>query len=710
MGYSTGTATTVSGLLASLDTFLVDNGWTVDTITSTDKVYSSTGNDDREAINIRATDANESGAGLLDGHLGYGLSMHDYFATGKVADRAVVTFRAYQSWNTGANTGLNCAEGKWGRFAMFTRGNGRPTDYIVRGITTSDTDGENIWWLEGNYLWTPGKESTLTAYPGSTFWPRFLNCSTGYYTAVRYPTLSLVDGYAPEITEWSPKNHIHKYMSSPSATSHTWNHWVPVYVGDTMYLYGSSIDSTNVAPTPYTYYTWCSYNCSTATWAKKTAPDFAITPVNTSQGAICWDGNDYIYSVTNGANKLQRYSIAGNSWDVLTEVPDNQTYGELVYIPASESGFDHDRVYLMGNTTTCRYYDIVHGGWATAGTTGVMTNGAGELMNGDLAFLYYYGALAAKTIGMYKFADSSDSNNLTFPLVFYNAGVGWINRRVSDLHVNVTATMTYYFFCDKRHFKIAIKHDDGKWFWTYAGCIDPYNKAEIVKTTATSGTGAGVVVSVDQTPTVASGDLLMIIDPAGDYRVHTIAYGSTANTITFSGIGSAIPSGCIIGEDPQPVGVFSDDAYMWFPTNVPSYLQVGWPTSSTGGNNTGALPAGVEPFYDVTPLGRPARQSEGAMAETSFQYQARLGGDYWNKRTNKFSLMPLIVQQDRNYMPEIAERRGQLIGAYAVGENGRAVSEDIINVGGENYLYFEPTNGNLSVADTGFAICLGPMV
>jgi hypothetical protein len=473
-------------------------------------------------------------------------------------------------------------------------------------------------------------------------------------------------------------------------------------LGDKVYIFFAN----------YTAPTWSCWDPETDSMiGVAVAPFIPSTDAYNGRAWIVWDGNDYIYLHRGAATaSFSRYSISGDSWTNLTNSPANFTttsgYGNrLVYVPAAESGHAEDRIYALGGiaaTDTRVYY--VDGAsantWGASSIANFLRNQYDNptILNGSNIAL----ATRSGATGLYAYDFAAETSNSVavgnFSSNFTQGAIYYVDRYVCDLRAHTS--MTYHFVCDKDHFAVAVKHSDGKWFWTYGGAIDVYSRGIKVTCTADSSTGANVAVDIDGDLEADAGDFITIIDPTSDLQLMAQVVSSTSTTVTLDSLSDVVTSGCLLGEDPVPVGIYSSQAMAFFPTNY-------------AGIDT--LPSETNAFYDVRPLGDPFirpysyKSSNGYVATPPIDMNAsqlNTSTNLLNKRSGKYQLLPMVVQQARTYMPEMHEVRGQLKGVYATGTGGEAVNEDTVTFGGQTYLMFQPNDyGQRTIP----FICIGPI-
>jgi hypothetical protein len=702
MAYATGSASGLADLLSKLKTFLSANGWTsLDEISATDHVYYSAGEDGETPIYVRVSDANA--AGLLDGHLGYGISEHDWFATGKVATRGVLSLRAYQCWDSATHTGDVEQNGRLGRYLWWNRGNRYPYLGCLRGVSKTDPDGDGA--IDVNYengLFGVGYKSVTMGTAPANAVARFLNLRHAMF-----PSVKLFHDSTIAATSGRTHAFFHNLMNRenyiPTQTpTRTYGNYVLAMVGEEMYAYFFSTAAPYFSRTLIS-----SAKIADASFETKATPSWGAPVIGTRLAV--WDGDDTIYAARGGAGSyasFAKYSISADSWTNLANLPAGFSYAyagsQFIYIPASDSGHAEDRIYMLGwssTTTDSRIY-YVNGAsantWSGSSVANLQQHNASVVayLNGEA-----YGVAFRDGSDVYQgmdFAAHSYTGTLqTTPYTLTNVATYFVNRYVCDLHVSDSCT--YYFICNKDHFKIAVKHSsNNRWYFTYGGKIDSYSKASKAIVNATSSTGANVAVSVDRDLGAEAGDVLVLLDPLSDYQLSASVISSTTSSVTLDTVSEAVPSGTLIGEDPIPVGIYSSQAMAFFPTNYASI---------------DSLPAGVNAFYDVRPLGEPVIipfkfSGPDWPVDASQSYAENVATNTINQRTQRYQLLPMVVQQTRPVMREMAEVRGQLIGVYATGATGEAVDGDTVTFGGQTYLMFQPSD--YGQRDVPF-LCIGPI-
>lgn len=701
MAYETGTASSLSDLLSKLTTFLTTYGWSVhDQLSASDVVVCSTGTDGRKKIYIRLSD----GSALRDYSLGYGVSMHDYFAQGAVADRCVISCRAYQSWDSVAHTGQQEASGQLGGFSLYAPGYSRPYIYRCRGVTDSTPDGEGVHTMLSYGAFFVGDPND-TAYNAACWLPRFLEFQQGAvgYNPRYYPWRSGVTTEGDMVAFLSMASFFHGFDTRIATSCFAHGSHIPVFNGKDLWVYAAFSNAS---------YYWMKRRPSdsgSGAWTKCANPPWAPSSSYVGPRGVCWDGQDTIY-VTRGAdsNNFAKYSISGDSWTALNNTPQTWAAGNLFYYPNSESGLGADRIYAFSlNGGGVYYFDVSTGNWsANVGSVPSSARSGGPCwINGGNKILFAHSTTTAYYYYTVTTGAYTQLSNL--PANCYRGGEAYVNRYVCDLHIQTGVLQNYHFFCDKHHFKIAVEHTDGRWFWTYAGEIDPFNKREFAVTTSQSDTGDNVVVSVDRTLTAQAGDWLMILDPSGSYQDQLEVVACGTNTITFSSVEVAIPEGSLVGEDPLPVGVFSQNAEKWFPTNYPRKL--------LNEEIVSDLPGGFTPYYEVRPSTWPDYASfywDGYVNFSEvFAGSTTITDGAGNARTGQYDLLPFIVRNNQSDMEIMRESRGTLYGAYAISQHGSATSGDIVQFNGENYLVLKSDDGpGIGYgAVRSYCVCLGPM-
>jgi hypothetical protein len=323
----------------------------------------------------------------------------------------------------------------------------------------------------------------------------------------------------------------------------------------------------------------------------------------------CWDGGDLIYVLEGAVNTgFAVYSISGNSWTSLAVRPTLAGWStsgtqsgvkKMLYVPASLSGFAHDRIYMFPATfgtgnTTWYYYDVTTDSWASpAALTSITT-------------YYSLGTCLVPQIGahgkIYAIGINGPSS-FNFTLVIYDiASDSWsspatIDFTQTDWSVSAGKWMTMFrdqagkLILPTSSANLMLQAQGNKDFFSvigtwilpassikvqryaYAGFYNTYGNVNsfVASSSISPGTNVTVALTTDPTNKISPGDPILIYDQnahvqnmegtntlvQGGGEVCTVT-GVSTNHLVLAHVINSYAGGVILGGDPMPACVSND--------------------------------------------------------------------------------------------------------------------------------------------------------
>jgi hypothetical protein len=501
-----------------------DLGWTlVDTLTSTDKVYSIAGQDIvRPTIYVRMT------MNVFDEAPG----------SNPIGNQENIVFRIYRSWSTGTHTG----KGETGRIgpriviAPYFKAH-----YHVQKLGLFLPASEQYSVELNPFTNFKMQEVSSWAFNGRGVY-YLCNSLTGlfFYDFSTHKTSIISHVPADE----RGVNNLLILTNDSDGFEYLW-----VMIQTDGGLYSSSFRR---------------YDVHNDTWSAALAdPPWGDFWYDYRPWA--WDGADTLYMAKGETPEstlpcpFAKYSILTNTWTVLADIPfidywsPNNTYvnySQMVYVPATLSGHAHDEIYaafIEGGYNQWRRYDVVTDAWITS-PTGIanlpVNNTFARLWldptigNHGTIFGILINPITQKPSNLYAYdiannvwSDQIYTWNATediWKIYSYEASLGitsftsirtyagalYLPRTLS---INIEAIGNKDFISIVSYWQQAL-HAPPIQRWVYAGFYQSYMKTD--KFTASSGFGNGKNVTVTLTETVTGllveKDFVEIYDPVAN--------------------------------------------------------------------------------------------------------------------------------------------------------------------------------------------------
>jgi hypothetical protein len=697
--FSSGTFYHPQTLWDAIDSSMIASGWSVQStiVDSSDRVYFSTGEDGYAFNYIRVAHRIED---LQKWNMGWPQILdEDGYSD-------YVNFYAYQYFNSGgtnpavdgygeigkfgprlyANVGQNSTDIRWSNLRTGVSGDSRWTD--MRGDVTGGDNRDRRLEANVRNAVFDGK-NFIYYFAQGNFYKYNISTGENIYMFGFDGGGAIASGYIRE------RDRFAVIASYNSATS-----------GSQYYKYefdeeGTLISGTKLSNVPWGY-------------------------GNNQRGSAAI--GRYVYVVRGdfndgGNTNVAVYDIVTDTWNSITALPATvHTRGSrAAIVPKGAGGITNHRLYVNRGINGSQLYfiDLQDTGlpvggyaptWQTATSLPLTPSGGSGLEFDGYGRLLYSAADAGSTGREFYYQDITPAGTASWTLAGVNYMWADINES-STIHTHycnqarvrafANEQQKYWIIVNKDRLIVVTKSLSGKYHHCYIGRIDSfYDDTTQVRTTSAVGAGVNQVVPVASTSQFTVGQRIYIcdIDRGSPTAVTGTIQNITQNviknehtqitainpgtSITLAELKNDYPTNSLIGFDIQAVIATAAMTRYAMALNC-----VNTPGVGVGNNLASGDPA--EQVYVYEP---------GVTAEYTALTDV-------NDRTGEFTLWPyLVFTEGTGNRFSGKEVRGQLIGMYSCG-NGRGTSEDIINIGGQNYLLFDL----IGMSDTRYSI-VGPIL
>lgn len=425
---------------------------------------------------------------------------------------------------------------------------------------------------------------------------------------------------------------------------------------------------------------------------------------------LTWDGGDNIYMHTNNnSTTFYKYTISSNTWTALAVSPvsfsvrafnASHTPCHAVYVPASVTGLGEDVIYMMptGGTTIYRY-DVTSNAWRSTTGTGALT---AQTTIAQTSLLYWdrkkylYQQFASGPIYRSDLSVSPNSFSYLGALdtgARTHQGAIAMNFMTSKVRCNNVIPMKYFFRGDLDSLSVVCRigsnPGSGRYNWAYMGQIDSSYRSDIMNVTSPVSPGVRVNVVVDSNSGFVSGDSVLFANWSGSHFERTSIFDMSGSTGFYCNLTSSFPAGTKVGIDPSQTILTGDTG-------------IGTAAVSSAGYR-----ADLESdWYYVWPESDYVAMQKNTPTARGAYLPARV--KVYNNET--FSVYATSTPGSR--VNTKAETLGYLKNVYAIqqGSYPNPQNEDIINIGGAQYMFFNPHNNVLSPTNSDRrGILIGPI-
>jgi len=309
-----------------------------------------------------------------------------------------------------------------------------------------------------------------------------------------------------------------------------------------------------------------------------------------------WDGDDYIYAWCHNRNNFTRYSISGDSWADLTNLPETadftyRNYREsAAYIPASASlttmtGSDDlpsdtilmkidddqywrryhvntdDWTYITEPFTDQDDYDTRW--WDGNNTLYARDNDTTTLYSLNISSSFAEPGASWTTVSQFWTSPDGFASNLGMwqenPI---NSPISKIRGQQQDHYLSSSQKMNYWFQGDQDSINI-VTETSGAFFWSHFGTYDSLVEASQMKSTAAFTGSTKVNIPVESTTGFVTGQNVLIADVSGSATVEKAQILRIVDSTNFevTNLVNTFNSGTIIGTDPHKA-IATGDAMM----------------------------------------------------------------------------------------------------------------------------------------------------
>lgn len=514
LNYATGIVTSLNGLYDGLSTFMGTCGWSLtDTVTTRDKVFSSTGSDGAVNLVFRLMSSAEAGNPFSKNVN----NPHNIFPW--------IFAMGYNTWNSGSHSG--------------TQGYGQVGPWLTGSATASGFAADSLHILRYNVASPPIVTALDAPLLGRTRRIKTADCyeNPPWVFDGRRKFYSY-NGVATTQVGWCDLSHGESNSGSGGVVSTSIGN-----SGGYVLVHDKATDKDFVYllwPTSATATQWQRYDIEANTWATLAAPIWS-TSAGITGSACVWDGLDTIYALEGaGTTNFGKYSISGNTWTTLTATPvarsssfntsSTATPGGIVYCPAALTGLSEDVIYafLAVSTTVIYRYDVTSNAWRSTSGTGALTaqSAVGPqsfLLKTNTRLLFSSPNTTPGTLWRADLtqAGSIDSTWVSFgvwqsALRIYS-GITIVDHIPAKVRAHASFNTTYWFLGDADSVTVVTKVEaaNSHYYWMTFGRFNGSNRTEIMTTTATaSGPAAHLTIAVDDSSKYSAGETVLIWDPA----------------------------------------------------------------------------------------------------------------------------------------------------------------------------------------------------
>lgn len=546
MSYETNSVLSLNDFYDALITFMTANGWTLhDTITTRDKVLTSTGTDGKRNMTYRLTANSEAGRPYKDPS-----NSHQAIPQ--------VLVRGYSNWDAGTNTGTG-EFGHWGP-NIVTAQNGDPAMWMYRidGFTPPIA-GSGI---EYSYWSTKSNNFLPIQHDGFRKGIMWNFTGTGQFI------------FQDIVTAQTGSTNGANGSSTSSDNRPAWVHDLTTNK-DYMYcLLANASDSLR--------YQRC--DLEALTWTTLTAPALATNP---GDAQSVWDGADTIYvHCAATTNVFKKYTISTATWTTLAVSPTTRishTGGSrnAIFIPASVSGHTEDAVYMfLGNTTNIYRYNVTSNTWTTINTAWATHNATnGDFIEWDGAGFIYWHFPFNSAIYRISVTDLTLTSWVSLGNV-QSAGHSttanyFLNHLATKVRASNVLSNTYYFLGDADSMIVVTKVGTGstaKYYWMYMGKYDTSYRDSVMTLTAGATVGVRPTVTVDSTAGFVVGETVTIYNPTTAVSEQIVIFDIPSGT-TFrpNNLVNSYAIGSRVGVDPIQHILSGDCGFGCLPTSPKGY-------------------------------------------------------------------------------------------------------------------------------------------
>jgi hypothetical protein len=656
----------------ALITFMTSNGWTVaDTVTTRDKVLTSSGTDGKLNMVYRLTGNAEAGN-----------SWKNPAAYQKVVPQIIA--RGYHNWNAGTDTGTN----EYGILDMMVTGpvvnSGQLWYYNRINTTVPLTDGTTPLLSPFN---SKGTSTISVAVPHMFDGRRRVYAADQANTGLSY--IGDLASPAGNYLSWATNA-----GNLPMAQGMV---WVWDATTNKEYIYYFQNTATLASQ-------WWRYDIDSATNQQMAATTWAASAPNGSE--LLWDGGDYIYAFKGAATTdFSRYSISGNSWSARTASPALPSANTVsiargkraIYVPNSVTGIGEDVIYLrIDSTTTIHRYNVTANTWSgsiTAPTT--MAQGV-MLLWDNVRYMYVWYPINTVSSQLWR------SDLTTAPGTFTNLGTVasaalnthsafMTNTPTSSLRCSNTLGTKYWFVGDADAVTAVVRVGDNrlsaKYYWFRLGKYTTNYKSAIMTLTGSATAGVRPTITVDSTTGYNTGEKVTIFDASTGTSEQVVIYEVTsatqfkANNLVYS-----YTSGSKAGSDVVQHILTGDSGF-----------------GGTALTGAGFKPDYLRPWYYVAPdpdtgFRNSTYTGRGAYMPLDFRISnpfMTAAGTYPTAGTTPFANCEFL---------------GRLTSVYALPSASYPApqAEDTVVINGQNYIYFPQSETAWLATPNNMGIVVGP--
>lgn len=674
--YANGTFSHEIDLFAKVETALLDAGWSAHAtlIDGYDKVFYSTG-EDGYAINYLRVAAQQGD----DYHENTGFRQRRD-ADGYTGFLNFFTYQYFPSWGTSTLDGYGEA-GIYGPVmyhACKDSGNTVVGEVLKYNLATSTAlDPRVVESKNPIGIWPTSDDAGTGSTAGSAKFDGTKNLYiSGYTASLGTGTTSSFDVSRSITTD------IHVISGSPS-----YNMKGCTYIEELDAI--AFLNLTNITSSVQNgYLQLYDYNDQLIEVRNITPPPWATSSLaNESVGY-----GRYFYAMRGSSTAtIARYDVLTDTWLTITLTGGTNLSGggNMTFVTREQTGLPNHRLYYF-NSTTHLYVNIEDNGsiidssWTSAAAIpfNSSTKQPGYEWDGYNNIFYSAGAGGSTKKELYKYSLSGNA----FSIVSSNFKSGIIPDVTTEMHLHYgkqsrvraqfSKLQKYWAFANKDRLSIVTKDGSGFYTYCYAGAVDSYSDATVKATTTSSVTsGISVVVPVTNTNRFLIGEKVQIqtADPANSFSVTGLdervrKFINTENTtitdidpgvsITLATLNGNYNAGAIIATDIQNTMLSVEGLRCVQALNKPNI------------SNSFASGDPVEQTYFCEPA-----INTSVLDET-------------NSRTDAVALWPFVVFGDSESSYSGRDFRGQLKGVFAT-NSGAGVSEDIVEINGQQYIIFE---------------------